>query len=74
MKDRRSVMRGIDEYVSRYKQMTTEEGKTRINKEASVYLANVTRNDDEFLFYASEFVCRCHKKSLLERLKDWSKA
>lgn len=69
---KRHIMRGIEEYVQRYKS-SDKNNRERISKEVGLYLSNVTEREDDYLFYASKFVCRCHQHTLLERLKDWSK-
>lgn len=69
------IMRGIDEYVRRYKAEKKTEDRERISKEVGLYLANTTLTNEDFMFYASEFVCRTHQVGLIERIKkgleDW---
>ena len=70
------IQRGIEEYVRRYKAEKQPIHRERISREVGLYLANVTENERDFQFYASEFVCRTHQHTLLERLKkclgDWT--
>jgi len=69
------IMRGIKMYVNAYKSRATDEERVRISKEVGLYLSHVTANDEDFMFYASEFVCRTHEITLVERIKrsldDW---
>jgi hypothetical protein len=70
-----NVMRGIKEYVHKYRSTKDTTKRENISREVGQYLSHVTQSEQEFLFYASEYVCRCHEHTMLERLKmgleDW---
>ena len=70
------IERGLNEYVRRYKAEKQPIHRERISREVGLYLANVTENERDFQFYASEFVCRTHQLNLLEKLikglRDWT--
>jgi hypothetical protein len=63
------IQRGITEYVQRYKYAEGEEAKRRISMEVGLYLTNVTETQEDFMFYASEYVCRTHQITLIDKIK-----
>jgi len=62
-------------YVNAYKSRATDEERARVSKVVGLYLSHVTSSEEDFMFYASEFVCRTHEITLVERIKrsldDW---
>jgi len=69
------IMRGIEEYVRRYKDEKSMVKRDNICREVGLYLSHTVRSETEFMQYASEFLKRINEHTLIEKLKkdveDW---
>lgn len=69
------IMRGIKEYVRRYRSEKTPIRREAICREVGFYLSNTTNGESDFMLYASEFLRRINEETMLERIKksleDW---
>jgi hypothetical protein len=69
------IVRGIQDYVKRYKAADTQEYKDNICREVGHYLNAVTLGENDFMLYASEFLKRINEDTFVDRIKksleDW---